>query len=117
MAAEHHAYCSGGTMIFCFHLGQESPKTLQKKYRNPFHGRIESIKTAGKQFQKITSETFPGLFDGKKFSVEFLFRDMPSDGQIHLNLHRDGCYFVLIPSPILSLTRNRDSGGRFRHEF
>ena len=39
----------------------------------------------------------------KLFPVEFVLRDMPFDGQIHLDLHRDGSVFDL--NPFSSLTR------------
>jgi len=96
---------------------RKAPKPSKKNTGTLFTVASNRSKLQANNFRKLHQKHSQGFLTEKNFPVEFLFRDMPSDGQIHLNLHRDGCYFVLIPSPILSLTRNRDSGGRFRHEF
>jgi len=62
IAAEQHAYCSGGKINFWSHLSEERPDTPQKFHRNPFRGRIESIKSAGKRSQKVTLITCPRHF-------------------------------------------------------
>jgi len=55
------------------------PEKLQNLHNSPSRGRIESIKSAGERYQKVTSETCPGLFL-KKILVKFLLCNMPFDG-------------------------------------
>jgi len=62
IAAEKHAYCSGGKINFWSHLGEERPEKPQKFHRHTSRGRIESIKSAGKRSQKVTLTTFPRHF-------------------------------------------------------
>jgi len=62
IAAKQHAYRSRGKISFWPQLCEEMPEKPQKFHRNPIHGRIESIKSAGKRPWKVTLETCPGVF-------------------------------------------------------
>ena len=61
IAVEQYAYCSECQLYFWSLLGQERPENLQIFHRNPFRGRIESIKSASKRSPKVTLKTCPRL--------------------------------------------------------
>jgi len=103
----------GHDYLFVTSGSGKAQKTSKKITGTLFTVASNRSKLQANDFRKLHQKHPQGFLMEKKFPVEFLFRNMPSDGQIHRNLHRDGCYFVLVPSPIFPLTRNRASGGRF----
>jgi len=50
-----------------------------KNNRDPFHGHIESIKSAGRRSWKVTFKTCPGFFLEIFFLVQCWFPNMPFD--------------------------------------
>jgi len=56
---------------------EERPENPPKNHKNPFRGRIESIKGAGKRFQKVVLEICPWNFLEMLIFVEFGLRKMP----------------------------------------
>ena len=62
IAAEQHAYCSGGKINLWSHLCEERPENAQNVKRNPSCSRIESIKSARKRFEKVAFLISPRHF-------------------------------------------------------
>jgi len=62
ISAEQHECGSGAEINFWSHLGEERPEKPQNFHGNPFRGRIELIKSAGKRSHKFTLITCPRHF-------------------------------------------------------
>jgi len=74
------------------------PENPQQVHRNPFHGRIESIKSACKRSWKVTLKTYSLMMvcSWQFFLVEFRFlHSTLIDRKIHWDLHWHGSHFVL----------------------